>query len=51
MGSVKYHLPDEDWSLLEGVETLACAPEWDGHTSADVASRLRDWITEAKEII
>ena len=45
-GDVSYHLPDALWPLLEGtqVQTLDQAPKWDGHTSAEVLKRLREWI-------
>lgn len=44
-GTVTYHLPESAWNLLDDteVETLERAPEWDGHTSADVVQRLREW--------
>lgn len=44
--TVTYHLPARDMDLLTGlgIEELERAPEWDGHTSADVVKRLRDWI-------
>ena len=35
-----YHLPITDWEKCEFAETLEKAPEWDGHTSADVLTRL-----------
>ena len=43
-GSITYHLPDDLWGLLEGaVQERDFAPVWDGHTSADVLTRLREW--------
>lgn len=45
-GNVTYHLPAAMWSLA--CETKAAvldrAPEWDGHTSADVVKRLQQWV-------
>lgn len=36
---ISYHLPMDKWDKLD-VLVLARAPEWDGHTSADVIERL-----------
>ena len=45
-GDVTYHMPETMWDLLNtGCATYDKAPEWDGHTSADVVKRLRAWIT------
>lgn len=38
---VSYHLPLSKWSETAFAETLANAPEWDGHTPADVLERLK----------
>jgi len=48
-GRITYHLPDRLWSLLDNaaVATRERAPEWDGHTSADVLDRLGRWLTTA----
>lgn len=35
-----YHLPMKHWERCEFAETLERAPEFDGHTSADVLKRL-----------
>ncbi|GAB3324468.1 hypothetical protein GCM10027299_21750 [Larkinella ripae] len=35
-----YHLPDSKWGLCDFAETLERAPDWDGHTSADVLERI-----------
>lgn len=45
-GDISYHLPDPLWPLLDAanVATLERAPKWDGHTSADVLNRLRQWL-------
>jgi hypothetical protein len=43
-GDISYHCPNEMWDLLYNIETREKAPEWDGHTSADVYNRLHDWI-------
>jgi hypothetical protein len=37
---ITYHLPDSKWEQCSFAATLARAPEWDGHTSADVLDRL-----------
>lgn len=39
---ITYHLPYKFWEETYFVEaTLEYAPEWDGHTSADVIERLK----------
>lgn len=43
-GAITYHLPISDWKYLRRtVKTLDRAPEWDGHTPADVVQRLLAW--------
>lgn len=44
-GNISYHLPDEDWEFLDGALTMDVAREWDGHTSADVVFRLREYAS------
>jgi hypothetical protein len=39
---ISYHMPAYLWPETECAETLERAPEWDGHTSADVIKRLAD---------
>lgn len=39
---ITYHLPLACWSETEFAETLEKAPEWDGHTPADVLARLKE---------
>ncbi len=46
-GDISYHLPLWMWEMLhmlDGIKTLQRAPEWDGHTSADVVKRLAAWF-------
>ena len=38
---ISYHLPMSKWEETNFVETLDKAPEFDGHTSADVIERLK----------
>lgn len=38
---ITYHLPSSKWDECSFAETLGRAPEWDGHTSADVLERLK----------
>ena len=38
---ISYHIPLSRWDETNFAETLEKAPEWDGHTSADVLERLR----------
>jgi hypothetical protein len=44
-GMITYHLPlDHFWSKLDDINELEYAPEWDGHTSDDVITRLFEWM-------
>lgn len=38
---ISYHLPLSKWDEIGLAETLEKAPEFDGHTSADVLERLK----------
>lgn len=38
---ITYHLPISKWEETEFAETLDKAPEFDGHTSADVLERIK----------
>lgn len=38
---ITYHIPLSRWEETNFAETLVRAPEWDGHTSADVLERLK----------
>ena len=40
-GQVTYHLPDSMWNLIETDYELERNDQYDGHTSRDVAERLR----------
>lgn len=43
-GDITYHLSDEYIPhLKDKVTELDTAPEWDGHTPADVVKRVEDW--------
>lgn len=44
---ITYHMPMEYYDLCPGNE-LDKAPEWDGHTSADVIKRLKDYLEYQK---
>ena len=48
-GPITYHLPDS--MLLDaqntGAKFLDEGKEWDGHTAADVVTRLRKWVNSA----
>ena len=37
---ITYHLPNDKWGDTSFAETLEKAPEFDGHTSADVLKRI-----------
>lgn len=39
---ISYHLPERLWVNTDFAETLDNAPEFDGHTSADVLERLKN---------
>lgn len=39
---ITYHIPIERWDETPFAEELEKAPEWDGHTSNDVLSRLKE---------
>lgn len=38
---ISYHLPMDRWNEASFAVTLDKAPEWDGHTPADVLERLK----------
>lgn len=38
---ISYHLPLDRWDETDFAYTLDRAPEWDGHTSDDVITRLK----------
>lgn len=38
---ITYHLPESKWNETDFAEPLELAPEFDGHTSADVLERLK----------
>jgi hypothetical protein len=42
-GNITYHIPDKFWNMINDIQTLEKAPEWDGHTSEDVIRRLNNW--------
>lgn len=41
---ISYHLPNSLWDSCHWLRDLETAPEWDGHTSQDVLTRLQEWI-------
>lgn len=41
---ITYHLPLLRWDETDFAETLDTAPEFDGHTAADVLQRLKDLV-------
>jgi len=51
-GDISYHLPLEMWEMLDNkqIATTNKGPEWDGHTSADVVTRLEAWFTEKGKV-
>ena len=49
---ITYHLPNKYLRIAGDRLTYKDrAPEWDGHTSADVLSRLTDWIDNGARIL
>jgi hypothetical protein len=47
IGQVSYHYDLEHWDEFAAVEERRRAPEWDGHTPADVVDRLVAWARTA----
>jgi len=43
-GNISYHIHEQYWILLDGIETKKVAPRFDGHTSKDVLHRLEEWM-------
>lgn len=39
---ISYHIPIERWEETDFASTLEKAPEWDGHTSDDVITRIKN---------
>lgn len=39
---ISYHLPVSKWDETDFIKELDKAPEWDGHTSADVLKRISE---------
>ena len=52
VGSVTYHLPAELYPIAQatGATDLPKGRPWDGHTAADVVSRLREWAALAQPV-
>lgn len=47
VGQVSYHLPMREWDRVSKIlPVISRAPEWDGHTPADVLDRLERWVYE-----
>lgn len=42
-GQISYYIPEKYWDLCDAPERET-APEWDGHTSADVIHRVQEWL-------
>lgn len=42
-GTITYHIADQFWNMIDDINHLEVAPEWDGHTSDDVIRRLNNW--------
>lgn len=51
-GQVSYHLPVELWEKLNGcgIATSNTAPIYDGHSPADVVTRLNEWTPETEKL-
>ncbi len=41
---ISYHLPLDRWDETEFAYTMDHAPDWDGHTPADVITRLKQLV-------
>lgn len=44
-GQISNHYPMSDWNLFKCIAVKKAKHHWDGHTSQDVATRLRDALT------
>lgn len=44
-GQISNHYELKDWDLFK-IPELVVADKWDGHTPADVAQRLRDYLLQ-----
>ncbi|NJN34130.1 MAG: hypothetical protein HC817_07660 [Saprospiraceae bacterium] len=40
---ISYHLPISKWAECDFIPERERAPQWDGHSSADVLERLKKW--------
>jgi len=51
-GTISYHLPERLWdaAVFTGAALMERAPEWDGHTSDDVVSRLYQMVAPYKDL-
>ena len=51
-GTISYHLPERLWdaATFTGATIMERAPEWDGHTSDDVVSRLYKMVAPYKDL-
>ena len=51
-GTISYHLPERLWdaAVFTGAALMERAPEWDGHTSADVVRRLYQMVAPHKDM-
>lgn len=43
LGQATYHLPLRMWGLFHNIKEVEHAPKWDGHTSEDVLTRIREF--------
>lgn len=48
-GQISNHYPMSDWDLFQCEAVEKAKAEWDGHTSKDVATRLRDTLISYKK--
>ncbi len=49
-GQISNHYPMSDWDLFECDAVEKALAQWDGHTSHDVAVRLRDFLTPQTDV-
>ena len=45
-GDVSFHLGEEFWYMLQGIETRKKSPPFDGHTASDALDRIESWILD-----
>ena len=50
IGQISYHYNLRQWDWFDGIKTLENAPEYDGHSAADVVERLRSFAVAMRVV-